>query len=61
MNKTKTAKVTRRTTKYSSVSNNIYHDGSSYRVRVTVGGMKYSKNFSSRKQAIAYRNQLLGA
>lgn len=59
--KTKTAKMTRRESKYSSVSNNIYHDGSSYRVRVSVSGKKYSKNFTSRKQAIAYRNQLLGA
>jgi hypothetical protein len=61
MNKTKTSKMTSRATKYSAVSNNIYHDGSSYRVRVSVGGNKYSKNFSSRKQAVAYRNQLLGA
>lgn len=60
--KTKTqTKGTRKVSKYSAVANNIYHDGSSYRVRVSVGGNKYSKNFSSRKQAIAYRNQLLGA
>lgn len=61
MNKQKSTKMTRRTTKYSSVGNNIYHDGSSYRVRVSVNGTKYSKNFSSRKQAVAYRNELLGA
>lgn len=59
MMKTKSAK-TRRITKYTAVSNNIYFDGSSYRVRVTVDGEKHSKNFSSRKQAVAYRNQLLG-
>lgn len=59
--KTKTSKMTRRSTKYTAVSNNIYFDGSSYRVRVTVNGEKYSKNFSSRKQAVAYRNQLLSA
>jgi hypothetical protein len=58
--KTKSTK-TRRTTKYTAVSNNIYFDGSSYRVRATVNGEKHSKNFSSRKQAVAYRNQLLGA
>jgi len=58
--KTKSTK-TRRTTKYTAVSNNIYFDGSSYRVRVSVNGEKYSRNFSSRKQAVAYRNQLLKA
>ena len=38
---------TRRTPKttYVPVSNNVYHDGSSYRVRVSVNGTKYSKNF----------------
>ena len=61
MQKTKTNRATRRSTKYTAVSNNIYFDGSSYRVRVSVDGTKFSKNFSSRKQAIAYRNQLLGA
>ncbi len=60
--KTKTTNKTRRTsTKYVPVSNNIYHDGSSYRVRVSVNGTKYSKNFSSKKQAFAYRKQLLEA
>jgi hypothetical protein len=56
----KTAKKTRRTT-YVAVTNNVYHDGTSYRVRVSVDGIKYSKNFSSKKTAIAYRNQLLSA
>lgn len=58
----------RRTTKskmtktvYEPVANNIYHDGSSYRVRVSVNGTKYSKNFSSKKAAVQYRNQLLSA
>mgnify|MGYP001317552811 FL=1 len=52
---------TRRTPKttYVPVSNNVYHDGSSYRVRVSVNGTKYSKNFSNKKTAITYRNQLL--
>lgn len=59
--------TTRRTTKtttgsaYEPVSNNIYHDGASYRVRVSVNGTKYSKNFSSKKAAVQYRNQLLSA
>lgn len=52
---------TRRTTKttYVPVSNNVYHDGSSYRVRVSINGTKYSKNFSNKKTAITFRNQLL--
>lgn len=47
------------TTKYVPISNNIYHDGFSYRVRVVVEGTKYSKNFTSKRSAIQYRNQLL--
>lgn len=54
-----TAKTRR--TSYVAVSNNVYHDGTSYRVRVSKNGKKYSKNFTSKKQAIAYRNQLLSA
>ena len=52
---------TRRTPKttYVPVSNNVYHDGSSYRVRVSVNGTKYSKNFSNKRKAIVFRNQLL--
>ncbi len=58
--KTASRAKTRRTpvTTYVPVSDNTYHDGSSYRVRVSVNGTKYSKNFSSKKQAIQYRNQL---
>jgi hypothetical protein len=57
----KTTNKTRRTPKttYVPVSNNVYHDGSSYRVRVSVNGTKYSKNFSNKKTAITFRNQLL--
>lgn len=52
---------TRRTTKttYVPVSNNVYHDGSSYRVRVSINGTKHSKNFSNKKTAITFRNRLL--
>jgi len=44
--------------KYVPVSDNVYHDGSSYRVRVCINGLKYSKNFPNKRQAIKYRNQL---
>ena len=56
----KTTTTTRRTN-YVAVTNNVYHDGTSYRVRVSVDGVKYSKNFSSKRNAITYRNSLLSA
>ena len=46
-------------TTYVPVSDNIYHDGSSYRVRVSIDGTKYSKNFSSKRKAVQFRNELL--
>lgn len=59
---TKASKATRKTsTTYVPVTNNIYHDGSSYRVRASVNGNKVSKNFGSKRQAIAFRNSLLAA
>lgn len=56
----KSATKTRRTT-YVAVTNNVYYDGTSYRVRVSKDGVKYSKNFSSKRNAITYRNQMLSA
>ena len=53
-NKTRTTKTT-----YVPVSNNVYHDGSSYRVRVSINGEKFSKNFSNKKKAITFRNLLM--
>jgi hypothetical protein len=53
-NKTRTTKTT-----YVPVSNNVYHDGFSYRVRVSINGEKISKNFSNKKKAITFRNLLL--
>jgi hypothetical protein len=47
-------------TTYVPVSDNIYHDGSSYRVRVSINGTKFSKNFSNKRKAITYRNELMG-
>ena len=56
----KTTKSARRTkTIYVPVSTNVYYDGGSYRVRATVEGVKYSKNFSNKKTAIQYRNSLV--
>ena len=53
-NKTRTTKTT-----YVPVSNNVYHDGSSYRVRVSINGEKISKNFSNKKKAITFRNLVM--
>lgn len=51
---------TTRTTTYESVGPNIYFDGTSYRVRVIKNGTRYSKNLTSKRKAVQYRNQLLG-
>ena len=53
--------TTRRNQKtiYVPVARNVYYDGGSYRVRATVEGVKYSKNFSNKKTAIQYRNSLM--
>jgi hypothetical protein len=60
--KKKTAKKVIRTTvtTYVPISDNIYHDGSSYRVRVTRNNERTSKNFSNKRAAVKFRNQLLG-
>jgi hemin uptake protein HemP len=57
---TKTGRRNQVTT-YVPIANNIYHDGSSYRVRVRVQGKTVSKNFSNKRKAISFRNQLWGA
>jgi len=57
----KTTKSRSTKTTYVPVSNNVYYDGNSYRVRVSVEGTKHSKNFSSKRTAITYRNSLLSA
>ena len=43
---------------YRPVSKNIYYDGFSYRVRMSINGVGYSKNFSSKKNAVQFRNEL---
>jgi hypothetical protein len=62
MTKKTTSKTARRKTPktiYVPVSTNVYYDGSSYRVRMTLDGSRVSKNFGSKRNAISYRNQLL--
>jgi len=48
-------------TTYRSVGHHVYHDGYSYRVRVSINGTRYSQNFSSKKKAFAYRKTLLNS
>ena len=57
----KTTKSRSTKTTYVPVSNNVYYDGNSYRVRVSVEGTKFSKNFSNKRTAISYRHTLLSA
>ena len=58
MRKTKTTQSTPLTV-YKSVGPNIYFDGTSYRVRMILNGERYSKNVSSKRAAVIYRNSLL--
>ncbi len=44
---------------YTRTGNNIYFDGYSYRVRVSVNGVRHSKNFHTKKAAMEYRKQML--
>jgi hypothetical protein len=53
----RTGRVSQVTT-YVPIADNIYHDGYSYRVRVKVQGQTVSKNFSNKRKAIAFRNEL---
>ena len=45
-------------TTYIPISDNIYYNGRSYRVRMVLNGTKYSKNFKSKKYAFNYRREL---
>jgi hypothetical protein len=62
MKKTKAKGGTQKPTmkgSYERVGNNIYFDGYSYRVRVSVNGERISKNFASKKAATAFRKEML--
>jgi hypothetical protein len=61
MKKTTTKKRPNQVTNYTRVSNNIYFDGTSYRVRASIDGTKYSKNFPSKTKAMSYRKTLLAS
>jgi len=44
---------------YQYVSANITKEGNSYRVRFQKNGKRISKFFTSKKQALAYRKQVM--
>lgn len=44
---------------YVSVAKNIYRDGSSYRARVSVDGIRYSRNCRTKREAIEWRNEMI--
>lgn len=44
---------------YIPISHHVYYDGSSFRTRVRVNGVKHSWNTSDKKKAIEYRDYLL--
>lgn len=46
-------------TVYIPVYHNIYHDGSSFRVRVTKDKKRTSKNFLSLREAVKFRRSLV--
>jgi hypothetical protein len=54
--KTVTAIQTPKTT-YRAITHNVYFDGYSYRARVMVNGVMNSRNFSSQRKAITWRNE----
>ena len=44
---------------YYPINHHIYYDGSSFRVRVTVGGKTISRNMTDKKKSIKLRDRLL--
>ena len=46
-------------TSYYPIEHHIYYDGSSFRVRVMIGGKKISRNLTDKKRSIKLRDRLL--
>lgn len=60
MNNKKTTRAkSRPQSNYTKTGNNIYFDGYSYRVRMSINGTSYSKNFPTKAAAMKYRKELL--
>lgn len=43
---------------YEPISKNIYFDGKSYRVRMSINGERVSRNFKSKKAAYQFRKEM---
>jgi hypothetical protein len=59
MKNKKMKRVQNNASNYTRTGNNIYFDGYSYRVRVSVDGVRYSRNFPTKKAAMEYRKRML--
>jgi hypothetical protein len=46
-------------TMYIRVTDNVYYDGLSYRVRLQKDNIKFSRNFKSIKLALSYKNNMI--
>ena len=55
----RSTKRTQNNESYVSVAKNIYRDGSSYRARVSVDGIRYSRNCRTKREAIEWRNEMI--
>lgn len=58
-NRSKRSTKRTQTESYVSVAKNIYRDGSSYRARVSVDGIRYSRNCRTKREAIEWRNEMI--
>ena len=45
------------TNKYLPITDHVYFNGFSFRVRFIKNGIKYTKNFLTRRTAIKYKNK----
>ena len=54
-----TSNSSNQSTPYTSVAKNIYRDGSSSRARVSVNGIRQSRNFGTKREAIQWRNEMI--
>jgi hypothetical protein len=56
--KKRTAKKATPKTDYTFVTENIYRSNESFRVRLTIEGRRYSRNFTSQRKATQWRNEM---
>jgi hypothetical protein len=44
---------------YTPIARNIYYNGSQYRVRVSISGVRHDRYFTTKKSALAFKKELL--